>query len=286
MRMYGWFTGAREPTREELLEERYRLRRLVLDLVPSEYREILTSFYRCSTPEDTSRWRHHMVQQVLDRARPETLDIRWTDQPRVYCPLCGSGTTALYEEGYAYPEGLERHLEGRSNIYTCPVVEVASSAAQHSWHSRFADQVKAEEREESERVAVRRIQELTYVVSLGGMPVLCDEHVYGDGRDTDELLWANERLMQLGFISTEKDRTRQFVWEDERVWAIADPRRRGAISILIYKKPLPKRPRSVRAGQHLPIRFELPDRWKNDLPAKFKQAVELAAVRSRKRTGR
>lgn len=280
----GWWPGSREPSREDLIEERYRLRRLVLDLVPPGYKDVLTSFYRCETPEEAALWLFKSIKDVLELSRPDSLDIRWIDQPRVYCPLCGSGTTALYEEGYAYPEGLERHLEGRSNVHACPVVEVAHSAARDFWESRFADEVEAQRREEQVRLLTRRRDEVSYIVSLAGVPLLSDEYVDGDGRDAEGLTWAGERLKVLGFNLIEEDRTKQFVWEDDSVWAIADPRRSGSITILIYKKPLPKRPRSVRPGRHTPVRFELPDRWKNNLPTKFKQAIDLATTRGRKRT--
>lgn len=284
MNPIGWWPGAREPSREDLIEERYRLRRLVLDLVPPSYKDVLTSFYRCQTPEETARWLFKSIKDILELSRPDSLDIRWIDQPRVYCPLCGSGTTALYERGYAYPEGLERHLEGKSNVHACPVVEVAHSAAREYWQSRFADEVEAQRREEMERLLARRRDEVSYIVSLGGDPLLSDEYVYHDVRDAESLLWAEARLKQLGFLLIEEGTTKRYEWEDDSVWAIADPRRSGSITILIYEKPLPKRPRSVRPGRHTPVRFELPDRWKNNLSVKFRQAIDHANTRDRKRT--
>ena len=261
MNPIGWWPGAREPSREDLIEERYRLRRLVLDLVPAGYKKVLTSFYRCQTPEETADWLFQAIQGILELSRPDSLDIRWIDQPRVYCPLCGRGTTALYEQRYAYPEGLERHLYGRSRVPACPVVEVAHAAAREYWRSRFAAQVEEQRQQEADYLRVRRRDEVSYIVSMGGDPLLSDEYVYDDVRDAEGLSWAEARLKVLGFNLIEEGRTRQYIWEDDAVWAIADPR--GPVLIFVCEAY-----HSLREGWICPGRAG--SEWSRDRSAGFR----------------
>ena len=46
---------------------------------------------------------------------------------RATCPLCGD-TPQDERSGFAWPEGLSRHLEGRGNVHPCPVIEIAFAA--------------------------------------------------------------------------------------------------------------------------------------------------------------
>jgi hypothetical protein len=46
------------------------------------------------------------------------------------CPLCGNRSSAPYARGFAYPEGLQRHLEGRS-ANQCTITKVLTNMAQH-----------------------------------------------------------------------------------------------------------------------------------------------------------
>ena len=42
---------------------------------------------------------------------------------RAYCPLCGGSSQNFYGgEGYAYPDGLRRHLESSYNAHRCAIV--------------------------------------------------------------------------------------------------------------------------------------------------------------------
>lgn len=54
--------------------------------------------------------------------------------PRARCPLCGE-TPQQDSSGYAWPEGLSRHLEGRGNVGRCSVIDIAF--AECRWAKRL-----------------------------------------------------------------------------------------------------------------------------------------------------
>jgi hypothetical protein len=49
---------------------------------------------------------------------------------RAYCPLCGESADNIYDtKGFAFPEGLTRHLEGSYNARRCDVTKAAFALA-------------------------------------------------------------------------------------------------------------------------------------------------------------
>lgn len=111
---------------------------------------------------ECQRWQRATLLKVIALARPPGIDLedlelkvaRWGEHPgtlghaealaelaaarasmaarnirglRARCPLCDDAPQQE-SAGYAWPEGLSRHLEGRGNVGECPVIEIAFTA--------------------------------------------------------------------------------------------------------------------------------------------------------------
>jgi hypothetical protein len=74
-----------------------------------------------------------LVEEILALAKP-TMEQReaqaWNyGATQIPCPLCGRISSAPYAEGFTWPEGLRRHLEGSHHANACAVTRVAYMAA-------------------------------------------------------------------------------------------------------------------------------------------------------------
>ena len=106
-----------------LKEALYLARRTILDLMPEHARKHLYSYSDCKSRGDAYKWRSSIVATLTVAAEPPPVDIAPRDYvPRLMCPLCGYG--GQLGKGYQYPEGLQRHFEGRLAT-SCPVIEAA-----------------------------------------------------------------------------------------------------------------------------------------------------------------
>jgi hypothetical protein len=188
---------------------------------------------------------------------------------------------SYYDEGFALPEGLRRHLEGwGSNIRQCSVMEIAMKRARDRFNDEFSAQEEAEWIQKQEYLERRRKTEQLYLVRLGGPPQLVEESVFsGCARDSEGLEWADARLTSLGFSMVEEDRVRRYELDLEDVYVLADPREQSKITFIPYKKPLPKK-RKRRSPDFSGVgSFYLLDSWKNDLSGKFRTRLEKAIAR-------
>lgn len=259
---------------ERLVAERDQLRYTVLNLAPERFRSLLSSYYRCETRSDLDHWFNDTIPKIVEMTEPLWAQAEWPYARRAYCPLCESGSSSSYEQGFALPEGLERHLRGASNTHECPVMRVARDCARAYREHRFGKEEQLE-REEAERVRAERFRtEPLFTNSPWDDPELWTfDREYEPMRNTAEIKWAVSRLISLGFTQRDADRVRSFVREDSDRIVYADPRTRGRISFCAYPKPLPKRaPTSVRS-KHRPVIFAILDRWKNDLAAKYERLL-------------
>jgi hypothetical protein len=131
---------------------------------------------RHETERECHRWERATLRKIIVFARPPAIDLeaseydvaRWADQPetlgyieaqkklfaaraaeirkqffglRARCPLCG-GTPQQDSSGYAWPEGLSRHLEGHGNVGRCSVIRIAFAACRRARRESLRTRVR------------------------------------------------------------------------------------------------------------------------------------------------
>lgn len=107
----------------------YDAQRAVEHLMPEPYRQHMNQMAGIQDDTALVHWLHGLINLVLEQASvlPPKHDF---DQERAICPLCGGKPFAPYPtNGFVYPEGLTRHLEGRS-ANECLVMKVLREWAQ------------------------------------------------------------------------------------------------------------------------------------------------------------
>ena len=120
------------------------------------------------------------------------------------------------------------------------------------------------------RIEERRKTEQLYRVEPGGEPLLIDEHIFGDVRTAEELLWAEHRLSELGFQLSQEDSVKSYLRDQGDVVVFADPRGRRELMFRVYKKPLSKKVRRRRGVDF----FKLADSWKHKIQEKYKRIFD------------
>lgn len=124
----------------ELEDELFRARQTVLHLMPPQAQEIFAGMYQLKTPRDVYDWFEGAMKQVIDLADPFLAEDSRTGMSlghRARCPLCGESSNDYYnpDNGFAFPEGLLRHLLGERNANQCGVArEVLAEARRASTH--------------------------------------------------------------------------------------------------------------------------------------------------------
>jgi hypothetical protein len=123
-------TSSEEKIRK-LTEDLYTAREIIFTLIPKQAQEALVGCFECRSFEDTARWRRESIERMLLVAEPKSAGemgeyASITD--RAFCPLCGgSADNLLSGNGYAFPDGLRRHLAGSHNMLQCSVFEAIQS---------------------------------------------------------------------------------------------------------------------------------------------------------------
>jgi hypothetical protein len=267
-----WHNSPNE--REKLEHALDSARRTILSLLPDPVQDRLRSYYELHTWQDFHLWEHEIIEHFVENAfvLPETVDSFLG--PRAYCPLCGSSSSGLYDQGFSLPEGLRRHLRGWGNIRQCDVLEHVFAMVLDSRRERFVEFAAKEDAEKKAILESRRAQEPLFDLgSAVGVRLIDEQLGFGmEPRDSNSLELAVERLKTLGFEVIETGHTRKFIMISGEYTVYADPRSAGRIKMFVYPPP-PARPR--RAAHNISYQtFEMHDSWKNDLKGKF--AVRLA----------
>lgn len=248
----------------ELESELYDLRRSLVQLAPKvkNIKGLDHGWFNCKSTDELYTWLHTTVQAVVEasaaytKARHRVPKERMDEYEvyKVFCPLCGAGTTSGY--GFVFPGGLELHLYGE-RIRRCKVMEAAWNLAEDRYNREYRE---AEEKAEKEKLEERRRKEPLFKIRLDKEPVLNDEGRWEpETRDQKKLAFAEERLQALGFSVRKKGHVRTYSYEDERCLVLADPRSPVRITFRVYSKPQMQMERE----------FSLPDQHKNNLPEKF-----------------
>lgn len=94
-----------------LEDELYRARRTILDLLPPDIKEVVDRFWHLKTRREAHDWHTAVADAVIALPWPFAEETRYSGT-RAYCPLCKSGTSSPYEEGFKLPDGLRKHLLG------------------------------------------------------------------------------------------------------------------------------------------------------------------------------
>jgi hypothetical protein len=148
-----WHQGSTESDR--LSDALYSARRTILSLLPVETRTRLESYYDLKTWTDFHRWEREIVDHFVESARVLKESENSYFGPRACCPLCGSSTSAPYQEGFSLPEGLRRHLTGWGNVQQCDVLEHVFGMALDARREQF-DNSRAEEEAQKKGVLAKR----------------------------------------------------------------------------------------------------------------------------------
>lgn len=111
----------------KLTEELYAARETIFYLVSTQAQKALEGCFVCKSYADTVKWRRESIERLLLVAEPKSageMDEYASITDRAFCPLCGGSADVPYGgKGYAFPDGLRRHLAGSHNSRQCAVFE-------------------------------------------------------------------------------------------------------------------------------------------------------------------
>lgn len=98
---------------------------LVLDLVPSQYRQKLRQISHARPPLKGAQLRDQLVAEIIADLEKENSE-RWEHalEQRALCPLCKRSSSAPYARGFTVPTGLKQHLTGSGNAHRCEVISL------------------------------------------------------------------------------------------------------------------------------------------------------------------
>lgn len=283
--MYASSTDDRIKRLERELDEAYED---ILDM--SGVRLDFHGFFKCKDRVELGRWERSLVDTALDAANP--VNGTGIDQHSRYafCPMCRAGVDDYYtgERGFKFPIGLERHIEGWGSRPECAVYRAARRTARRYLRNQFMKQDEQAEWQAQQLRSTRMASEDLYQVDPRRAPELLDADGCSwrparspDGDEQFGLAWAMRRLELLGLKRRQTPKPSgggcvvSFVDEHPGYAVYGDPRSLGRTSFVVVKlkngKPAPGRKNVFSAPK-----FELQDRWKNDLPKKYAAQVGLA----------
>ena len=256
--------------REELIsslqDQLYRARRGIVSLMTEEAQKILWGYVDCESLSDTGRWRSIAAREIIQLAEAIPKEL-FHSSNRAYCPLCKDGALVLYESGFKLPEGLRRHLIGWGDESNqCIVFGAAMSLARDHWGERFREK----QADEAASIArERRRSETLYKIDPYRSPALIDEGIPFDNfRSVDEISWAEDRLLALGFEIDVDGNVKSYTSESDTFIVYADPRRNHQIEFTVYLKQF-----ALGRAEHPIGYFSLTDYWKNRIDQKYQSRL-------------
>jgi hypothetical protein len=245
------------------------LRHGLVQLLPHGFARLLGSYQDCLSSKESHQWMDHVARSVVARAEPLRHAVSgWDGQAN--CPLCGRGANAPYQEGFALPEGLRRHLVGSGDTPQCFFTEAAEHLARDHWREKFADGEQLDGDADQRVFVGSQNKETVYQLDPFDPGHLLDEKSWPSGRcrNAEELGWAESRLQSLGLEKRVSGNVSSWVEDRETCVVYADVRSVGRIHFSVWKKPLPKRPPS-NAQRFRICQFYLRDSWKNELRSMY-----------------
>lgn len=258
-----------------LEDELYSARRFIVSHAPDRYRDILENLASCRTAEQFFGLEPKAVEDIITECN-STLSNDNSWNKRVLCPLCEDRPPAAYaEQGFTFPEGLRRHLTGYGNVSQCDVVKACCKLVL----DRHSVEPFAESKEKKAKKAERMKTEMLYKIDPDGEGQLLDDF-HGEPRSSADLLWAEERILALGFEIKIEGNTKSYVLEEPDFSILVDPRQIGKIEFRVFSKRMKKKRLSITDCEV----FDLRDDWKLDLGSKFKTRLNKAKECFLKRT--
>lgn len=248
----------------KLREDLWCARHTIIGLMPDAAKRILESYSDCVTTDDVDLWVRCIAADLIDLATP--IQPAAKGSQRGHCPLCGDEARTPYERGFALPEGLRMHLEGKVNSRQCPVVEAARGLAEEDWDQKFGTR-GAERDARRLQTEARRRSEPQYLIHPYLPARLSDEgpSMFERPRDAKALELAVSRLSAMGFRATKNGRLRAYTKETPNAAVYADPRMDRFISYLVFLKPVEEE-LDFWEQRRVPSRaFRIPDTRVNDL---------------------
>jgi hypothetical protein len=166
-------------------------------------------------------------------------------------------------------------LEGYGNVSECGVMAAARRLSEAYFYRRFAEAEKKEIQEQLLSIQNRKKTELLYLVNPHTDPCLFDELPSDiEAREQPHLAWAEQRLTELGFVTSTEKNVRQYVLDFGDFIVFADPRAKGKISFSVYKTPVSKRKRSWKGPSYQSFSFQ--DNWKRNIQRQFQHMLSSA----------
>ncbi|MCQ4241909.1 hypothetical protein [Stutzerimonas stutzeri] len=111
----------------KLRSDLYMARTTILQLMPEAVQEAVKGYISCKSHDDVWQWKRGAIENILLLAQSKPakeMDEYASSTDRAYCPLCGGSAQTIYGgKGFAFPDGLRRHLEGSYNSHQCSVFE-------------------------------------------------------------------------------------------------------------------------------------------------------------------
>lgn len=285
------YSYPRYPDPLEAAEEKlYDARQAVLALLPPDLSGLAEAFRGCNDRREEAVWERQVIERLVASAwiLSEADGVYQRDSQRAYCPLCRSGSSSAYEEGFAVPEGLTRHLTGNGNARQCVVTRTLFRYAHEVLSPKFRAADETAERERARILEERRTTEPQF--RIGPLETrLLDEGLEGRERDATSLAWAVDRLAALGFAEECLGKVRTFGRRTGDHVVYADPRELGRLRFHVYRddpKPQTARRRGGRGASPPVQSFEFKDTWRNELVKKLEtrldEASELLSRRGRR----
>lgn len=115
-----------------LKEELFMVRRAMIGLMSEDAQRILLGSPGCQSLADVADWSERAAQDLLALCQPRPAESMGRSQGsprRAPCPLCSGSSSSEDAAGYAFPEGILRHLLGSYNARQCPVFGAAVAQA-------------------------------------------------------------------------------------------------------------------------------------------------------------
>jgi hypothetical protein len=252
--------------------------------MPQPVQQILRSYHDCNSRQDGYRWCESAAEKIISLAEISPQHSTPVSE-RGFCPLCEGSADVVYAQGFAFPEGLRRHLTGWGNVRQCGVMAVVKSMAREYFDDKFRDEDEAEKKrsEESHRQVQHRLRtEILYRTTAFRDPELIDSVArFGDVRTQIQMEWAEQRLAELGFRIQVDGNVKSYTAESDDVIVYADPREAGRITFCPYKKPLlkPKRTRHPSLDFNQMNSFFILDGWKHDIEEKYNSRLAEATAK-------
>lgn len=251
---------------ERLRREAGDLERALIFLLPKRHRKALVSFQDCATRAETVTWRKGVVDAVVANADIVTDPVRGR---LATCPFCGVG---LYEYYYEFPGELRSHLGDADDPRNCVVMNVIHRIAQGCWDIEFKAHEREDRRRDASTESARKHGTMLYQVHPYERPKLAkDVSIWRKPRTAARLVWAENRLTELGFETATENNVRSYILKRPDVIVYADPLEEGLIAFYVAKAPL-LQGRPSREGLYV-SRFHLQDRWRQDLRGKLEQRI-------------